>query len=241
MSVGLETAKASYIPRARSLSPSALFWSAMLFASALGTNIGDFWTDWLGLGLASSAGLAGAVSLALILGDRLAPDLELFFWLAIVVLRAMATNIGDFLADDLGVTRMTSTLALAAVTLLAGYFTSAGRSPLIGTQYWLAMALGGVFGTVDGDLVSHAIGLPMAAAVLVPLVAAAVALRANFAPAAVLGYWAIVLAERAAGTAVGDLFAEERGLAFGLPVSMAITGVALALALAARFFTSPQH
>ena len=51
---------------------------------------------------------------------------------------------------------------------------------------------------------------------------------------ALLGYWIVVLIERTAGTPEGDLFAEERGLGYGLPVAMAITGGVLVLALILR-------
>jgi uncharacterized membrane-anchored protein len=217
---------------ARALAPSAAFWAAMLAASALGTSLGDFWTDQLSLGLAASAAPLALVSLGLIVADRLRPT-EALFWLAIVLLRAMATNIGDFLIDDLGLGRPAATLALGAATLAAGWFTSAGRSPRIDARYWLAMALGGVFGTVGGDLVSHAIGLPLAAASLSALLIAVIALRDKAARLAALGYWVVVLAERAAGTAIGDVLAEPRGggLALGLPASMAISAAALLVML----------
>jgi uncharacterized membrane-anchored protein len=223
--------RAAGLGPARSLAPSAAFWAAMLAASALGTNLGDYWTDQLSLGLAASAAPLALASLALIVADRFRPS-EALFWLAIVILRAMATNIGDFLTDELGIGRPALTLALGAATLAAGWLTTRGASPRIDARYWVAMAIGGVFGTVGGDLVSHAVGLPFATAGLSALLVAAIAVRAAAAPAAALGYWAIVLAERAAGTAAGDFLAEERGhaLALGLPGAMAIyAGLLLAL------------
>jgi uncharacterized membrane-anchored protein len=217
---------------ARALAPTAAFWAAMLAASALGTNLGDYWSDQLSLGLAVAAAPLAILSLALIVADRIRPS-EALFWLAIVLLRTMATNIGDFLTDDLAIGRPAASLALGAATLAAGWLTTAGLSPRIDARYWVAMALGGVFGTVAGDLVSHLIGLPLAAAGLCALLLATIALRRAAVPAAALGYWAIVLAERAAGTAVGDFLSEERGhaLALGLPVAMAISGGLLVLFL----------
>jgi hypothetical protein len=43
-----------------------------------------------------------------------------------------------------------------------------------------------------------------------------------------------VLIERTAGTPAGDLFAEERGLGYGLPIAMTITGGVLVHALVLR-------
>jgi uncharacterized membrane-anchored protein len=229
----LTSRAAALWPQARALEPTVAFWLAMYAASALGTNLGDFWADALGLGLAASFASLAAISLALILADRRFGR-ELFFWLAIVLLRAMATNVGDYLTDDLGLARLVSALALGAATLAAGWATLGTGSPRIDARYWFAMFLGGVFGTIAGDFVSHGIGLPLATAVLAALLAFAVLLRSASAPAALLGYWVIVLIERAAGTPAGDLLAEERGLGFGLPVAMAITGGAFVLALVWR-------
>jgi uncharacterized membrane-anchored protein len=204
----------------------------MYAASALGTNLGDFWADALGLGLATSFASLAALSLALLLCDRRwGREREVFFWLAIVVLRASATNVGDFLTDDLAIARPVSGLAFGAATLAAGWATQGVGSPRIDARYWFAMFLGGVFGTIGGDFVSHGIGLPLAAAALAGLLALAVTIRSARAPAALLGYWIVVLIERTAGTPAGDLFAEERGLGLGLPIAMAITGGALALTL----------
>jgi uncharacterized membrane-anchored protein len=223
----------------RAIEASAVFWLVMFFASALGTNLGDFWADELSLGLAASFGSLAIVSAALIAGDRwFARSTEILFWLAIVLLRAAATNVGDYLTDDLGVSRLVSTPLLGLATLAAGYFTIASgpakTSPLIDMRYWLAMFLGGAFGTVGGDLVSHAIGLAPASVGLAALLVAVIGARSFLAPASILGYWCIVLAERTAGTPVGDLFAEERGLGYGLPIAMAITGGAFLLALIGR-------
>ena len=96
------------------------------------------------------------------------------------------------------------------------------------------MALGGAFGTVAGDAASHAVGLGVATVALAALLALAIAARSAFASSALIGYWIVVLAERAAGTPAGDLLAETRGIGLGLPVSMAITGGLLIVALALR-------
>ena len=220
---------------ARALEPSVLFWFTMFAASALGTNLGDFWADALSLGLVASFGALAALSAVLIAGDRFwGRSTEIFFWLAIVFLRAMATNVGDFLTDDLRIARPVSGLALAAATLAAGYFTVGRASPSIDLRYWLAMFVGGAFGTIGGDFVSHGVGLPLATVALAAVLVATIGARSAVAPASLLGYWCIVLAERAAGTPAGDLLAEERGLNLGLPIAMTITGGVFIAALALR-------
>jgi uncharacterized membrane-anchored protein len=222
-------------PPARALVPTATFWLAMYAASALGTNLGDFWADTLSLGLAASFASLAVISALLIAADRrFWATTELYFWVAIVVFRAMATNVGDFLTDDLGIARPVSGALLGVATLAAGWMTLGSVSPRIDARYWLAMFFGGAFGTIAGDFVSHAVVLPLAAAGPAALLAVAVAARGALAPASLLGYWIVVLIERTAGTPAGDLFAEERGLGYGLPIAMAITGGGLVLALVLR-------
>jgi uncharacterized membrane-anchored protein len=219
-------------PPARALAPTATLWLAMYAASALGTNLGDFWADTLSLGLAASFASLAVISALLIVADRrFGATTELYFWVAIVVFRAMATNVGDFLTDDLAIARPISGALLGVATLGAGWMTLGSASPRIDARYWLAMFFGGAFGTIAGDFVSHAVGLTLAAAGLAALLAVAVAVRGALTPASLLGYWIVVLIERTAGTPAGDLFAEERGLGYGLPVAMAITGGVLVLAL----------
>jgi uncharacterized membrane-anchored protein len=222
-------------PAARAFEPTASFWFAMYAASALGTNLGDYWADALSLGLAASFVSLAVISALLIGADRrFGAKTELYFWVAIVVFRAMATNVGDFLTDDVGIARPVSGVILCAATLAAGWITLGSGSPRIDARYWLAMFFGGAFGTIAGDFISHAVGLPLATLALAALLVVAVAARQMRAPAALLGYWIVVLFERTAGTPAGDLLAEERGWNYGLPVAMATTGAVFVLALILR-------
>jgi uncharacterized membrane-anchored protein len=120
-------------------------------------------------------------------------------------------------------------------TLAAGFFTlspSAGApSPLIDLRYWLAMGIGGVFGTVFGDLISHTIGMFPALIILGACLLVVILVRGALAPTSMLAYWCIVLAERAAGTPAGDCFASRRGLGLGLPVALLCVGAGLVAAL----------
>jgi uncharacterized membrane-anchored protein len=120
-------------------------------------------------------------------------------------------------------------------TLVAGFFTLApfagAISPLIDLRYWLAMGIGGVFGTVFGDLASHTIGMFPALIALGLGLIVVIFVRGALAPTSMLGYWCVVLAERAAGTPAGDWFASRRGLGLGLPVALFCTGTLLILTL----------
>jgi uncharacterized membrane-anchored protein len=221
---------------ARALNPSPAFWLAMFVASAFGTVLGDFWAEGLHLGLVLSFGTLLVITGLLIWGDCLkGQGTEAFYWLAIIFLRAGATNVGDGLTHIFGLSFSVASLLTALATLAAGFFTlppSAGAiSPLIDLRYWLAMGLGGVFGTVFGDLTAHTFGMfPALIALGVGLIAT-ILVRGALAPTSMLGYWCIVLAERAAGTPAGDWFASRRGLGLGLPVALLCVGAGLIAAL----------
>ncbi|MCW6509347.1 hypothetical protein [Lichenifustis flavocetrariae] len=223
---------------ARALAPTSAFWLAMFAASALGANIGDLCADYLGLGLETSFASLAVICALMIWGDREnGGRTEFFYWLAIICLRAVATNVGDYFTHALGMNYLLATVVLGAMTLVCGYYTlpaAEGRSPRIDLRYWGAMFVGGVFGTVGGDMVSHSVGLFLSATLLTVLLLAVIRVRNLAAPTAMVGYWCVVLAERAAGTAMGDWLAKSRGLNLGLPVSIVLTTSVLLIALSMR-------
>jgi uncharacterized membrane-anchored protein len=88
-----------------------------------------------------------------------------------------------------------------------------------------------VFGTVFGDLSAHTLGMFPALIALALGLIAVILVRGALAPTSMLGYWCIVLAERAAGTPAGDWFASRRGLGLGLPAALLCVGAGLITAL----------
>ena len=224
--------------QARALAPTPAFWLSMFAASALGANIGDLCAENLGLGLATSFATLAVICALMIWGDREnGGRTEFFYWLAIVCLRAVATNVGDFFTHSLGMNYLLATVVLGAMTLVLGYYTlpsADSASPRIDLRYWAAMFAGGVFGTIGGDMVSHSVGLFLSAILLGALLLAVIRVRNLAAPTAVVGYWCVVLAERAAGTPLGDWLAKTRGLNLGLPIAIVLTTSLLLVALSIR-------
>jgi uncharacterized membrane-anchored protein len=221
---------------ARALNPTPAFWLAMFIASAFGTVLGDFWAEGLHLGLVLSFGTLVVITGLLIWADRLkARETEVFYWLAIIFLRAGATNVGDGLIHIFGLSFVVASFLTGIATLVAGFFAGPpvvrAISPLIDLRYWFAMGIGGVFGTVFGDLSAHTIGLFVAMIVLGLGLILVIYVRDAFAARSMLGYWCVVLAERAAGTPAGDWFASRRGLGLGLPVALLCIGAILIAAL----------
>jgi uncharacterized membrane-anchored protein len=215
------------------------YWIALCLASIFGANMGDFFAHNLGLGhVAGLPFLAIAFAIVLVLErfDRTAH--EVFYWLAIVVVRTAATNLADFFAADLRLPRpwvMAGLAMLLALSVAAAWQLSwrnavdktDAQSNLLRADAgdWLAMLIAGTLGTVMGDFFSHDLHLGNAVASIV--------LSALLAPFLVLGarqllwslplYWTTIVMVRAAGTTVGDLLAARNAL--GLALSTAVTGL----------------
>ena len=225
----------------RALQTGTAFWLAMFAASAFGTNLGDLWTGRLGFNEPIAFGLLVIVSTAAILADRrVGVRTEVAYWVAIVVLRAAATNVADLMTERLHFPYGPVAEALALLAIAAGLLTRAGHarrraiSPVIDAWYWTAMFIAGVFGTVAGDLMNRTVGVLPSAALLAALLSLVLLIRARWVPNLMLSYWVAVLAERAAGTPVGDGLASRHGFSLGLPVATTVTAALLAGALAWR-------
>ena len=98
----------------------------MFAASAFGTNLGHLWTGRLGLpGAAGFGSLAAASALAIWADRRAGLRTEAAYWRAIVVLRAAATNLADFLTEAL---RFGFVPVAAGLQTCAGLVGHEGRS-----------------------------------------------------------------------------------------------------------------
>lgn len=212
------------------------YWVAMLAASAFGTNVGDLWAEILFPGRMSSLTALMAVCIAAVWYHRRAFDrTEAGYWVAIVAMRAAATNVADAITHDLPLGYVLSSLILAGLTLIGARYTtpdySRSGSPRVDGVYWVAMFLAGVFGTIAGDLTHHTIGLYTASAALCATLAGLIVIRENHAPVSVVLFWLIVMTERCAGTAVGDALASRRAVGLGVPIASVLTGVLTILSL----------
>ena len=222
----------------RALRTSARFWIAMLAASALGTNLGDLWTGHLGIsGLTAFTALV-IVCAAAICADRTFGRLtEVAYWIAIIVLRAAATNVADLHTEHFSVDSVPAAAGLAILALIAGTRTrpvtaiGTRASPAIDGWYWTTMFLAGVFGTAAGDLVSHTLGVVASAVILTILLVAVISMRERVFAGSMMSYWIAVLAERAAGTPIGDGLASRHGAALGLQLATCCSAMLLAAAL----------
>jgi uncharacterized membrane-anchored protein len=205
--------------------------------------MGDFFAHVLGLGHVRGLPILAAVFAAVYFFEkRDKARHEAYYWLAIIVVRTAATNLADLAASDLKQPRLLVMAVLAI--LLAGSMAlyrrkarttlapTASGLPDTGPIYWTCMLVAGTLGTVLGDYAAVNAGLGLAnASIVLSLLLGSMFYFGRPFLAAIAFYWPTVVMVRAAGTAVGDFLASQRGLGLGLPVSTTLTGLAFVAAL----------
>lgn len=99
----------------------ARYWATMLAAGVLGTVLGDYLADGLGLDAGPAALIDGA-ALVLLVGLGRAPGFGVkgMYWMTVIALRTLGTNVGDWMSDGIGLGLATalSGIAFGAVVAL---------------------------------------------------------------------------------------------------------------------------
>jgi uncharacterized membrane-anchored protein len=213
------------------------YWAAIVAASICGTNTGDLAAGPLGLGHVRGILPLAAIFLAIVWAEKLLDWTTVaFYWLAIIVLRTMATNIADFATHDLKLSYPIFVLLLIgfmAVMIWADKFrtdttpqrpvASIAALPNADWSYWIVMLAAGVLGTALGDwLADDGPGVYGASLIGIPLFAVAVwtAYRYGLSKP---WYWVAIAACRTWGTDIGDMLVALFRSAASRPVALWIS------------------
>src|ERR1700712_3100552 len=96
--VGTENCKGNWRMQVRNVpSINTRYWTAIIFASMCGANAGDFFSEYLKFGNVKGILPLLILFLGILWLERKARSAtEAYYWLAIIVLRTMATNIADY-------------------------------------------------------------------------------------------------------------------------------------------------
>jgi uncharacterized membrane-anchored protein len=150
------------------------------------------------------------------------------YWLTVVLISVVGTQVTDILTDKLGVSLFVSTgvFACALAAVFAIWFAIEGTLSIhsIGTRrreafYWLAILLTFALGTAAGDLATEALGLGFNLGVVIfGTVLAALTLARSLGANPVLAFWLAYIVTRPLGASLGDLLSQAReygGLGFG--------------------------
>ena len=221
-----------------------VFWLIKIMSTTVGETGADYLAVHVGLGT-SVTGLLMITLLAAVLAIQLRMDryVPWVYWLTVVLVSIVGTQITDALTDKLEISLYLSTAAFAiALAATFAIWFSVERTLSIHsivTQrrelfYWAAILFTFALGTAAGDLATEALGLGfnagvVAFAALIAAIAAAYALGAN----AVVTFWLAYILTRPLGASFGDLLSQAReygGLGFGtIYTSLAFLTVIVAL------------
>src|SRR5204863_8499111 len=170
----------------------------------------------LGFGLSSTTYVAGALLVALLVGQfRLRRYVPGVYWLVVVVISVFGTLITDNMTDRYHVALTTSTIIFAIV--LAAVFAiwfAVERTLSIHTIfttrreafYWLAILFTFALGTAAGDLSAEKFSLGYGPSILIfgGMIAAVTAAHFVFKLNAVLAFWLAYILTRPLGASIGD-------------------------------------
>ena len=220
------------------------FWVIKVLCTTVGETASDYLGTNLNLGLTNTTTITGALLLATLVfqfrAKRYVPGI---YWLAVVLISVVGTQITDNLVDNLGVTLPTTTVAfsIALAVVFAAWFASE-RTLSIHTIYttrreafyWLAILFTFALGTAAGDLTAERLNLGywvsalMFAGVIVAVAVAHYRFRLN----AVLAFWIAYILTRPLGASLGDYLSQPKhtgGLGLGTTVTSAIFLVTILL------------
>ncbi len=237
------------------------FWIIKIMSTTVGETGADFLAVNAGFGQTiTSTVMAALLAVALIVQLRTRRYTPWIYWLTVVLVSVVGTQITDLLTDKLGVSLYVST-ALFAVVLAAIFavWFAAERSLSIHKIvtrrrelfYWSAILCTFALGTAAGDLATEALGLgftwgALAFGALIAVTYAAWRMGGN----AVLTFWIGYILTRPFGAALGDLLTQAKtygGLGMGAMWTSALflTVIVLLVAVAqlgmSQSGESPAH
>ena len=212
------------------------FWIVKILSTTVGETGADYLAVHAGLGTALTGALMTGLLIATMIlqlrADRYVPWI---YWLAVVLVSIVGTQITDALTDGLGVSLYLSTAVFAVA--LAGIFaawyarerTLSIRSIFTRRRelfYWAAILCTFALGTAAGDLATEALGLGFQFGIVVfGAVIAITAAAYYFGAAEVLTFWIAYIFTRPLGASLGDFLSQARqygGLGFGTALTSAI-------------------
>ena len=198
-----------------------IFWTIKILSTTVGETGADYLAVHVGLGASlTMAFMAGLLIAALILQLRARRYIPWIYWLTVVLVSIVGTQITDFMSDKLEISLYVSTtvFACALVATFAiwyGLERTLSIRTIVTTRrelfYWAAILFTFALGTAAGDLATEALGLGfqmgvMVFGVLIAFVAVFYTLGIN----PVLTFWLAYILTRPLGASLGDLLSQSR-------------------------------
>ena len=205
------------------------FWVIKILSTTVGETGADFLAVDIGFGAGwTSIGMALLLGGALFLQMRKTAYTPWIYWLTVVLVSIVGTQITDILTDKLDVSLYTSTAifsVLLALNFMVWYRTERSLSirdivtPRREWFYWTTVLCTFALGTAAGDLATEALGLGFTLGAVIFAVLIAVAMLAwSVGVNSVLTFWVAYILTRPFGASLGDLLTQAKtygGLGMG--------------------------
>ena len=173
---------------------------------------------------------------ALVFQFRVSRYVPYIYWLGIVLISVVGTQITDNLSDNYGVSLVVTTVAFSIVLALVfavwwGFERTLSIHTIYTTRreafYWLAVLFTFALGTAAGDLTAERLNLGYLVSLLLfaGLIATVAVAHYSFGLNAVLAFWIAYILTRPLGASVGDYLSQPRsdgGLGLGTTITTAI-------------------
>ncbi|WP_323097402.1 hypothetical protein [Intrasporangium sp. YIM S08009] len=226
---------------------TATFWLIKILSTTIGETFADYLAVQVGLGTAVTDGaMMTLLAVALVAQLRARRLIPWLYWLTVVLVSIVGTQITDFFTDTLGVSLYLSTAVFTVI--LAVVFTvwwrqertlaiTAIDTPRRERYYWGAILTTFALGTAGGDLATEALSLGFRnGALIFGGLILAVWLGRRLGLGAVFAFWVAYVLTRPLGASLGDLLTQSRdfgGLGLGASLT-SLVFLAVIVALVAR-------
>jgi uncharacterized membrane-anchored protein len=200
---------------------TATFWVIKILSTTIGETFADYLTVNVGLGpLVTDAMMIAVLVVALVIQLRTRKYTPWIYWLCVVLVSIVGTQITDFFTDTLGVSLYISTAVFAVI--LAVVFTVWHRqegtlaitsidTPRREGFYWGAILTTFALGTAAGDLATEALSLGFRNGVLIfGGIIALTWLASRLGASLVLTFWIAYVLTRPLGASLGDLLTQAK-------------------------------
>ena len=212
------------------------FWVIKILSTTVGETGADFLAVDAGFGAGwTSIGMATLLAIALFCQMRTKTYTPWIYWLTVVLVSIVGTQITDILTDILDVSLYTSTAVfsvLLAINFLVWYRMEHSLSireivtPRRELFYWATVLCTFALGTAAGDLATEALGLGFTLGIVIfgALIVATLAAW-RMGGNVVLTFWIAYILTRPFGASLGDLLTQAKtygGLGMGATWTSAI-------------------
>lgn len=230
------------------------FWVIKIMATTVGETGADYLAVHVGLGTTVTGAIMASLFIAALLVQlRTQRYVPWIYWLTVVLVSVVGTQITDALTDKLEISLYVSTAVFTVVlaaTFAAWYASERTLSihTIVTTRrelfYWSAILATFALGTAAGDLATEALGLGFQLGVLVfGALIAVIALAYYLGADAVLTFWLAYILTRPLGASLGDLLSQSRtygGLGLGT-ITTSLVFLAVIVALVAAVSIGPNR